>query len=1099
MLTGPWWQRRGTRRAAAWTAAVVLLCTFVGFYVVPLIIRYILVPQVESRLNGRVMLRRAAFNPYSLDVRLDTLEVQDSAGVRVVAFERFDGNFQVLATLFSSGYHFRRAVLTRPYVHAALMRSGEFNLAVLRKPVPASTKKSKPLKKIPRLVVDELGVEDTTISVRDETRSEPFAKVLTGLDFRLDGLDTRPEVQNIHRLTATTDVGERLEWEGSFFVDPLSSQGRVVVTDIDLPGFMPYAMGFTKGRLTSGKLAAELSYDFAPVKRPRRAAVVVHSASITDAAVEHEGEVVLRWQEARVTGVRTDADTRSLAVDRVVVTGARLRAKRDAEGINLMRLPILREVGAEAGVAGVRGLEVGEPSAPEPESIEFPIERLIVGIERLIQQALGPWSLSLGEFELADAGAEFSDLVTALPVQIGVSGVGLRAGPVRSEEGFVAPFDLTLRFQEEGTLHAAGRILTPSKWLEVRAEGAGLQLAALAGYLPAQLSEKLPPVRLAGAVVSFDGELKAGAEVAGEYRMDWSGRAAVEALRLDRVAGGEGSPLSPLAVLERLSISGDLKAAASDAGDALATWKGTTELTGLGLEGPFAGPVDLGLGSAGVEGTLAVALKREGAPGADFTGSVRAGELRLVAPEVFDANVAVASAVVAGIDFSEAEKRFAAGEVIIDTPDAKLVMKLVPTEVAKGAEGQGEGSTQERAADGGNGAPIQPIVPKLPYAIKIGLLQVSDGTVVVRDSDASPPAVVTADEIGLSLSNFGSDGQTVGAVDFSSRLQGSGRVKLVGSVDAFRPMPYADVKLSLTGMPLKPYDPFTGWYIGYLVESGRMSMTLPIRVEEGKLKGSLEFNFDRFYLGQSVKSPAAPDVPIKLGLSLLRDPGEQISGNLSLSGDMMDPSFSISGIVFKAFFNLLIKAATAPFQVLGALFGAGDGVDLSRVEFEPGTAELTADSATAMDVLTRAMTQRPALKLTATGRYVAAVDEPALRRVLLREQMLERVQRVKTWIVALTDELYRDAVSTEFRARYGNGAVVGENGEPLTFEQLEDALLDAVQVPRERVEDLVRRRVALVTTRIVTDGGVAPERVVESAAAAGAKVVKAPSVEFDLE
>jgi len=59
-----------------------------------------------------------------------------------------------------------------------------------------------------------------------------------------------------------------------------------------------------------------------------------------------------------------------------------------------------------------------------------------------------------------------------------------------------------------------------------------------------------------------------------------------------------------------------------------------------------------------------------------------------------------------------------------------------------------------------------------------------------------------------------------------------------------------------------------------------------------------------------------------------------IDVDLPISGSLDDPQFSVGGIVVKALVNLLTKAVTAPFALIGALVGGG-GEELAYIEFAP--------------------------------------------------------------------------------------------------------------------------------------------------------------------
>ena len=75
---------------------------------------------------------------------------------------------------------------------------------------------------------------------------------------------------------------------------------------------------------------------------------------------------------------------------------------------------------------------------------------------------------------------------------------------------------------------------------------------------------------------------------------------------------------------------------------------------------------------------------------------------------------------------------------------------------------------------------------------------------------------------------------------------------------------------------------------------------------------------------------------MKLAVSLLKDKNGVIDLDLPMNGSIDDPKFRIGPIIWKVFVNLIVKAATAPFALLGHLFGGGEHVNI--IEFAPGSA-----------------------------------------------------------------------------------------------------------------------------------------------------------------
>jgi hypothetical protein len=90
-----------------------------------------------------------------------------------------------------------------------------------------------------------------------------------------------------------------------------------------------------------------------------------------------------------------------------------------------------------------------------------------------------------------------------------------------------------------------------------------------------------------------------------------------------------------------------------------------------------------------------------------------------------------------------------------------------------------------------------------------------------------------------------------------------------------------------------------------------------------------------------------------------------------IGGSLDDPEFSLGGIILKIIGNAIMKTVTAPFAMIGSLFG-GSGEELSTLEFDSGRAVVLPAGEGKLKSLAKALTERPGLKLDITGRYDAA-------------------------------------------------------------------------------------------------------------------------------
>ena len=140
--------------------------------------------------------------------------------------------------------------------------------------------------------------------------------------------------------------------------------------------------------------------------------------------------------------------------------------------------------------------------------------------------------------------------------------------------------------------------------------------------------------------------------------------------------------------------------------------------------------------------------------------------------------------------------------------------------------------------------------------------------------------------------------------------------------------------MSFRNIELSIFNPYSGKFAGYDISKGKLTTELHYKVEGRKLDAQHHIIIDQLEFGDKTASKQAVSLPIKLAVALLKDRNGVIDLNLPVGGSLDDPSFRLAPIIWKVFVNLLEKAVTAPFALLGALFGGGP--DLQFIDFKPG-------------------------------------------------------------------------------------------------------------------------------------------------------------------
>ena len=108
------------------------------------------------------------------------------------------------------------------------------------------------------------------------------------------------------------------------------------------------------------------------------------------------------------------------------------------------------------------------------------------------------------------------------------------------------------------------------------------------------------------------------------------------------------------------------------------------------------------------------------------------------------------------------------------------------------------------------------------------------------------------------------------------------------------------------------------------IAEGKLNLDLAYNLAGRKLTSKNVITLDRFTFGEQVNSPDATHLPVRLAVAILKGPQRpDYPLDLPVEGSLDDPKFRIGKVVVRTLLNILEKAATSPFSLLGAAFGGG--------------------------------------------------------------------------------------------------------------------------------------------------------------------------------
>lgn len=272
----------------------------------------------------------------------------------------------------------------------------------------------------------------------------------------------------------------------------------------------------------------------------------------------------------------------------------------------------------------------------------------------------------------------------------------------------------------------------------------------------------------------------------------------------------------------------------------------------------------------------------------------------------------------------------------------------------------------------------------LPIDISVGGVRLVNGKVDFTDRFVRPNYSAALTELNGRLGAFSSSSREMATLDLRGRAAGTALLEIAGSLNPTAQPLALDIQAKATDLELAPFSPYAGRYAGYAIERGKLSMDVAYKIDaDGKLEARNQVILNQLTFGDKVESPDATKLPVLLAVALLKDRNGVIDINLPISGSINDPQFSVFGIVLKIIGNLLVKALTAPFSLLAG----GGSDDLSYIAFEPGTARMASSGGGVIDKVAKALTDRPALKMTVTGASDPQSERDAMQRAALEARI----------------------------------------------------------------------------------------------------------------
>ena len=484
----------------------------------------------------------------------------------------------------------------------------------------------------------------------------------------------------------------------------------------------------------------------------------------------------------------------------------------------------------------------------------------------------------------------------------------------------------------------------------------------------------------------------------------------------------------------------------------------------------------------------------------------------------------------AGIDYRQGPDRLNIARVeatkpygrVVITPEQTLNVATVLTTPARAAPPARPAAQASTRAQPARAQPAQQTMP-----MQIGTVVITDGSANFSDFSIQPNFSAQIMALGGTVTGLSSAPNSRAQVKLNGNVDQYAPVDITGTVNLLSAAVFTDLAMNFRNMELTTFNPYSGKYAGYNISKGKLTTELKYKVDNRKLDAQHHVVLDQLEFGAATNSKDAVPLPVRLAVALLKDRNGVIDLSLPVSGSLDDPQFRVGPIIWQAFVGLLTKIVTAPFALIGSLFGGGE--DLQYVEFAAGSSMLAPAQTERLTTLAKGLAERPQLRLDIPLQTLTPADDTALAEAAYEEMVQpmlaaipsdapDSAQRRLTALAAVYQQqtgappAYPMATVAPMEAMAamtakGGGmpamAAMPPPPDPAVLQSniefVEKALRERITVSQAARDALARARADAVQAAVLANTQVDPQRVFRSERTSGTGAAAGARMELKLE
>ncbi len=450
---------RWARKLILSLVGLFVLYALIGWLAVPRILQSKAVQYVSEKTGCRLALGLPKFNPFTFDIDIPNVRLEDPEGRQLVAIAELDANISIL----SRGLAFDSVRLEKPQADIVLGKNGKSNWsAFLEKISGGEDHSGSP----PRLYLARFDLEGGRIDFKDERKG--FHERIEPVELSLKDVSTWPGESGSFMLSARTDSGISLSWQGR--TDLSKASGKLALDNLDSRPLAAYLKGVPS--FEKGKLSADIRISYAEGK----IGLDLEGLQVKAERIRSKPLLFIESVEAKQGSFDLNQEKLSFAQ----ISASKGRIGKYVE-IDAFRLDDMHaDISKRSLAAGKMTIEKGSVNLVRDKKGNLDIPGAMKAPAK--SRAL-PWHYHVGKFDLSGFSVKLQDESVSPYATLRLKRISLKANGISDAPATSVPFQASMESAAGGMLEADGRFMPSGKSADMNLKISDLSLSPAQPYL----------------------------------------------------------------------------------------------------------------------------------------------------------------------------------------------------------------------------------------------------------------------------------------------------------------------------------------------------------------------------------------------------------------------------------------------------------------------------------------------------------------------------------------------------------------------------------------------------------------------------------------